>query len=265
MQRRGVRLNGAGEAPLVGPPLLDVADEPRQDQVAVVVDDLGRRRGHRVLGPAGGYGWRQRAERLPQAPRDGRGVDGDARWQHLVGQAQEELLPVGQVRLRDVDAPVRHDAARHLDGPRPLGAPGQQLAADRVAHVVRQQGQAFHAERGDEGGDDVGLQRHGVGPVRLRRQPVAEHVEQQDAPPGPQAVEHGGVVERRRREPVQHEQGIVALGPDGRRVNGEDALAAQVAVRADGLPPGARGDGHVPASRCTTGPSVSQASDSIDQ
>ena len=67
------------------------------------------------------------------------------------------------------------------------------------------------------------------------------------APPAAQAVEHGGVVERRRREAVQHEQRRVALGPDGRRVDGEDPLAAQLAVACRWPPtPRARGDRHVP-------------------
>ena len=96
------------------------------------------------------------------------------------------------------------------------------------------------AERGHEGGGDVGLQRHGVGAVGLGRQPVAEHVEEEDAPARPQAVEDGGVVERRRREAVQDQERLVALGADGRGVDGEDALAAELAVRADGLPAGAR-------------------------
>ena len=64
---------------------------------------------------------------------------------------------------------------------------------------------------------------------------------------------------------MQHEQGHVPLGADRRRVNGEDPLAAERAVCADGLPSRGGADGHVPASLATTGPSVSQASDSMDQ
>ena len=175
------------------------------------------------------------------------------------------MLAVGQVGLVDVDAPVREHALGDLDRPRPLGPPGQQLAADGVAHVVSEEGQAFDPERGHEGGGHVRLQRYRIGAVGLGGQPVPDHVEQQDPPPLPQAVEHGGVVERRRREPVQHQEGCMAFGADGRRVNGEDALAAERAPGAEGLPLRAGADGHVPASLATTGPSVSQASDSIDQ
>jgi hypothetical protein len=57
----------------------------------------------------------------------------------------------------------------------------------------------------------------------------------------------------------------VTLGSDGGGVNGEDALDAEPAAPADGLPPDAPGDGHVPANLLTIGPSVSQAPDSIDQ
>ena len=229
------------------------------------MDDLRRRLRQRIGGPAGRDGRGRRAERVAQALRDGRGVDRDARRQHLVGQPEQELLAVGEVGLVDVDAAVGDDPPRHLDGPGALGAPGQQLAADGVAHVVGEQGQAIDPQRRDEGGGHVGLQRHGVGPVGLGRQPVPEHVEEDDAPAGPQPVEHGGIVERRGREAVEDQQRLVALGADGRGVDGEDALATQGAVRPDRLPAAAGGDGHVPASLATTGPRVSQASDSIDQ
>ena len=190
---------------------------------------------------------------------------GHARRQHLVGQAEQELLAVGQMGLVDVDAAVGEDAPGHLDRPRPLGAPGQELAADGVTHVVGEQGQAIDPERGDEGGGHVGLQRHGVGAVGLGRQPVPDHVEEHDTPSRPEAVEHGGVVERRRGEAMEDEQRLVAFGADGRRVDGEDALAAERPVRPDGFPAVAGGDRHVPANFATTGPRVSQASDSIDQ
>ena len=57
-------------------------------------------------------------------------------------------------------------------GQAPSGAPGQELAADRVAHVVGQQG----AERsrpsvGDEGRRHVGLERHGVARSGLAERP----------------------------------------------------------------------------------------------
>ena len=64
---------------------------------------------------------------------------------------------------------------------------------------------------------------------------------------------------------MEHQQWRVALGADGRHVDGEDALALELAVFADRLPARGRRDRHVPASLLTTGASVSQASDSIDQ
>ena len=143
------------------------------------------------------------------------------------GRPRSICWPLVRCACVDVDAPVGHDALRDLHRPGALGPPCQQLAADGVAHVVGQQGQAVHAELGHVGGREVGLQRHGVRPVGFGGQPVAEKVEQEDAPPRPEPVEHGGVVERRRGEAVQNQQGRVLLGPDGRRVNGEDALAGE--------------------------------------
>ena len=64
---------------------------------------------------------------------------------------------------------------------------------------------------------------------------------------------------------MQDEQRRMDLGPEGRRVDGEDPVPVELAVPADGLPAGSGGDGHVPDSLLTTGPSASQLSDSIDQ
>ena len=135
----------------------------------------------------------------------------------LVGQAEQQLLAVAQMGLLDVDAAVGHDAVDDLDRPGALGSAGEELAADGVAHVVREQIEAVDAERGDEGRGDVGLQRHGVVAVGLGREPVAEHVEQQDPTAGAQAVEDGGVVEGRRREAVEDEERGVLLGAERRR------------------------------------------------
>ncbi len=143
------------------------------------------------------------------------------------GRLKQQLLAVGEVSLLDVDAPVGDHPARHLHRPGPLGAAGEQLAADRVAHVVGEQRQTVDSQCGHVGGGDVGLERHGVGPVGLGREPVAQHVEQEHPAPRSQAVEHGRVVERRGREAVEHQQRRVALGPDGGHVDREDALAPQ--------------------------------------
>ena len=65
--------------------------------------------------------------------------------------------------------------------------------------------------------------------------------------------------------PAVCEAFALALIADGGDVNGEDAIAAEVTHLPDGLPPGCRGDRHVPANLATTGASDSQVSDSIDQ
>ena len=229
------------------------------------MDDLRGGGRHGVLRPALGHQRRLRAEGVAQALRDRRRVDGDALGQELVGQPEQHLLAVGQMGLRNVDAAVGDDPLRQVHGPRALGPPGQQLTTDGVTHVVGEQGQAVDSQCGNVGGGDVGLERHGVGAVGFCREPVAEHVEQEHTTTGPQAVEHGGIVERGSGEPVQHQERRVAFGPDGGCVHSEDACATELAERTDGLPARTGADRHVPASLCTTGASVSQASDSMDQ
>ncbi len=101
---------------------------------------------------------------------------------------------------------------------------GQQLAAHGVPHVVGQEPQAVHARRPiEEGHGHVGLEREGVGPVGLLRQPVAEHVEEQDPAVGGQPVDHAVEVERRGGEAVEDEQRRLQLGAGWRDVDGEDA------------------------------------------
>ena len=75
---------------------------------------------------------------------------------------------------------VDHPAG-DVDRPGALGPAGQELAADRVAHVVGEQGQAIDPEVGHEGGRDVGLEGHRVVAVGLGGEAVAEHVEEEDA------------------------------------------------------------------------------------
>ena len=147
----------------------------------------------------------------------------------------------------------------------PSARRGQQLAADGVADVVGEQGQAADAQLVHEGGHHVGLPRQGIGKVGFGREPVPEPVEQKEATSVAQRVEHGREVERRSGEAVQEQEGLVCLVPDRWCVNGEDAMPAQVAVAPEGFPAAGRGDGHVPESFCTTGPRSVQASDSIDQ
>ena len=113
------------------------------------------------------------AEGLAQAPGQRRRREGRIGRQLLVGQAEEELLPVGQMGLLDVDAAVGEDPPDDLDRPGPLGPAGQQLAPDGVADVVGEEGEAGEAQLVHEGRHHVGLQGQGVGQIGLGREPVA--------------------------------------------------------------------------------------------
>ena len=112
-----------------------------------------------------------RAERLTQAAGQRRRGDGRVGRQLLVGEAEEELLPIGQMGLLYVDAAVGDDTPGDLDRPGPLGAAGQQLATDGVADIVGEQGEAADAQLGHEGRDHVGLQGQGVGQSGLAESP----------------------------------------------------------------------------------------------
>ena len=128
--------------------------------------------------------------------------------------------------------PLVSTRRRHVDGPRTLELPGQQLAPDGVAHVVAQERELVDADGIGERDDDVGLLGEGVRLVGLVGQPVPEQVEQQDPPVPAQVVEHVAEVERRAREPVQHEQRrlelrLARLGHDREhRMAGEPTVLA---------------------------------------
>ena len=154
-----------------------------------------------------------RAERLTQAAGQCRRREGRVGRQLLVGEAEEELLPIGQMGLPYVDAAVGEDTPDDLDRPGPLGAAGQQLATDGVADIVGEQGEAADAQLVHEGGHHVGLQGQGVGKIGFGREPVTEPVEEKEATSVAQRVEHGGEVERRRGEAVKSKRGSCASSP----------------------------------------------------
>ena len=141
----------------------------------------------------------------------------------------------------DVDAPVGDDPLGHRDRPATLELAGQQLAADGVAQVVGQQRGLGQAHVGRVRGHHVGFEVQAVREVRLGRQAVAQEVEEVHPPAGRQRTDHPAEVERRGREPVEDEQGLSALGPVGRHLDGEDPVPGQVPVLAPGLPVGHRG------------------------
>ena len=80
-------LDGTGVARLVAPSLLDVADEPRQQPVAVGARDQLPLRDQLVVGHR-----RRRTERRGQPALHRRGVERRLRPASLVGQREEQLL-----------------------------------------------------------------------------------------------------------------------------------------------------------------------------
>src|SRR5262249_15986447 len=106
----------------------------------------------------------------------------------------------------------------------------EQLLADRVAVVVREDAIARHALAREEGLVEIRLHHDRVVRVaRFRREPEAEHVERQHAKPRGQAIPDRPEVPRRRREAVDREHRFArAVGAI------EDRLAApaeRVALR----------------------------------
>ena len=108
----------------------------------------------------------------------------------------------------------------------PVDLAGEDLAADGVAHVVRDERDI--TEPGFARGrlHDVGLLEQRVRLIGLGRQPVAEHVEHDDAPPRAQHVELVLPVVAARREAVQHEHGLGLLA-DRRQVDHEHVVVEQ--------------------------------------
>ena len=115
-----------------------------------------------------------------------------------------------------------------VDRPRAVELARQQLATDGVAHVVGEQREPFDPELGDERHDDVRLLGERVRLVGLRREPVAEEVEQEHAAGAAQIVEHRGEVVRRAREPVEHEQRFVPLRLERGRDQREDRVPGEL-------------------------------------
>ena len=141
-----MRLDRTGVAVLVAAALLDVADEARQDQVAVVARDELRVRGELLVAHR-----RLRAERARDTGLH-RGLVDEPGLEPRVGEAEEQLLARGQVRHLDVDAAVGQHPLRDVDRPVAVDVAGEELAADGVAHVVGEQRELAQAELGGERG-----------------------------------------------------------------------------------------------------------------
>ena len=142
------------------------------------------------------------------------------------GSAEEELLAVGELHEVHVDRAVREHAARHVEAQVAVDLPREDLAADGVTHVVRDERDVAQARAPARTPRHVGLREQRVRRVGLRRQAVADHVEHHDAPPRAQHVELVLPVVAARREAVQHECRLGFLG--GRRqVDHEHVVAEQ--------------------------------------
>ncbi len=179
-KRRGVALDGPGEPVLVSPPLLDVADEPGQELLAVTGAAIISHWAADSSGSTTVAGLKVASTPAITVSRSS-GVSSDSRWSGSPSSTQLARTELGQL---DVDAAVGQGPVGDLHVPFPFEVAGQELAADRVPHVMGQQAEPVHPELGDQGHGQVGLDGHGVGEVRLVRQPVAEHVEEQDPPVG---------------------------------------------------------------------------------
>ena len=73
-------------------------------------------------------------------------VEAEASGSDSSGRPKEELLTVGELRQVDVDRAVREHAPRHVEAERAVDLTGEDLAADRVAHVVRDERDLGEAE-----------------------------------------------------------------------------------------------------------------------
>ena len=228
-----MRLDRARVPTLVAPPFLDVADEPREEAVPVAVCDELPLGGELVVGDG-----RRSAERRRQARLHRRPVERGIRRHHLVGQREQELLARAEMGHLDVDAAVGQHPARHVDRPRAVELPGQQLTPDGVTHVVAEERQLLDTQRVGERDHEVGLLRDPVGLVGLVGEPVPEQVEQQDPPVPPEVVEHVAEVERRAREAVEHEQRRFELGLERLGHDREHRMAGQWTMLAERGPLG---------------------------
>ena len=130
---------------------------------------------------------------------------------------EQELLAGRQVRHLDVDAAVREHARFDREIELTLEVAREELAADGVAHVVRQQHDGLEPRVAGDLRGLIGVPADAVADVGLGGEPEAEEVEQHDAAFSAERREHGPPVERTRGEPVQDEERRapgVALGRD---------------------------------------------------
>jgi pimeloyl-ACP methyl ester carboxylesterase len=217
-QRGRVLLDRAGPTAFVLATLLDVADRARHQTIAAVPEDeLG---GHlEVVVGDDGAGSERASERADER------VASEPVGQPLVGQREQELLPVGEVGHVDVDGAVREDAARHLEREGPVEAAGEELSADRVAHVVGEQRHRVEPEVAGDRLDQVRLVEERIALVGLVRQAEAEEVGQHHAATAREAIEDAVPVVRRGRKAVQHEDGpVVAVAVCGCAIDDEHAM-----------------------------------------
>jgi pimeloyl-ACP methyl ester carboxylesterase len=201
-------LDRAGPAAFLLLSFFDVADRARQQAIAAVPEDeLGRHL--EVVVSHDGVGSERASERVDEC------VASEPVGQLLVGQREQELLPVGEVGHVDVDGAVREDAARHLEREGPVEAAGEELSAHRVAHVVGEQRDLVEPEVAADRLDQVCLVEERVALVGLVRQAEAEQVGQHHPAAPRETVEDAVPVVRRSRKAVQHQDGPSVVAADG--------------------------------------------------
>ena len=119
---------------------------------------------------------------VPMSARlDGVDVGRELRGDRLVGQRLQQLLTVAQLHQMHVDAAVRDDPASHAEAQVAVDAAREELAADGVAEIVRQEVDLVDAQRGDDRLDRVGHREDRVRAVGLGREPEPRVVEEHDA------------------------------------------------------------------------------------
>src|SRR5437879_5611671 len=128
-----MRLDRTGEPLLLEAAVLDVADGPRQELIAVeergelpLRVELVRRR--LMVG-----GERERQSLLERVG----GVEAErGEIDRRIVEAEQRLLPGGELGEIEVDRTVRDHASRDREAERAFDRSAQQLAADRVTDVV---------------------------------------------------------------------------------------------------------------------------------
>ena len=223
-------LDRAGPTAFVLPALLDVANRARQQTIAAVPEDELGARLDVVIGHHGA-GRERASERVDER------VASEPLGQPLVGQREQEQLPVGEVGHVDVYGAVRQDPARHLEREGPVEAAGEELPADRVAHVVGEQRDLVEPEVAGDRLDQIRLLEQRVALVGLVAEAEAEQVGQHHAAAAREAVEDPVPVVRRGRKAVQHEHGAI-VAPVGRRtIDDEHAVPEHLVMPATVGPP----------------------------